>query len=146
LIPPLDPELEVPCDTEARKRTSVTVIAYGRTMGWKLTNADELANVVMGAPFCQFDRPPKTAVRTDEFDMPKETPLLFEKETVPEVASCVPAERLTGGFSCPPPAGKLTVTLAVATPTSAILPAVLLNPTDAVDPTDVLPISRSGPT
>lgn len=40
------------------------------------------------------------AVNTDEFDSPKETLLLFEKTTVPEVAVCVPAAIPPGAMLC----------------------------------------------
>ena len=60
------------------------------------TIADKLLLVVPADRFTALRRPAVDgtvyeAVRTDEFDSPKEIPLLFENDSVPEVWVCVPA-------------------------------------------------------
>src|SRR5208282_1825974 len=85
------------------------------------------------------------AVMTDPLS-PKLIPLTFENVTAERLLLVLPAEMLMFDSSVPPPGGRFTVALAVATPASASLPAVLLKPMLAVEPTLVLPISKSGPT
>jgi hypothetical protein len=108
------------------------------------------------------------AVTTDPLN-PKLTPFEFESVKALRFWLVVPAERLTQADAVmvdparpklrllefesvtavarvPPPVGSHAVALPVATPTTSITPAVLLNPMLADDPTDVFPISRSGPT
>jgi len=55
---PEDPDDDVPTDSDARKMSLVTVIAYGTTMGWSDIKPLELLNDVIGAPFCQLEKPP----------------------------------------------------------------------------------------
>jgi hypothetical protein len=85
------------------------------------------------------------AVTVDPF-RPNETLFEFESVTAERLFEVVPAETLMFESNVPPAFGRKTVALPVATPTSCRSPAVLLKPIDALDPTDVFPISKSAPT